>query len=237
LDLAKQRSKVSITEFFYAEAPETTEFRRVLNSLNGMTPQMDKRSILITSSMLCEGKSVFASYLALTSARCKNRKTLLIDFDLRRPMIHKLFAKPIEKGISDILAEGLAAKNFVKSTSVEMLDIITAGRTPNNPSELITAPAVHRIVEEMKFYYDLILIDSPPLIAVMDPLILLEEVDGVILVIKAGSTQRDVVLRAKDILAKHKEKIAGVVVNNIDRTLPYYYDYSYYGYKYKSSRD
>jgi capsular exopolysaccharide synthesis family protein len=232
--LRKEKKTLTIIDFFNMELPETTEFRRVLYNVNGSRADADKTAVLITSSMLSEGKSVISSFLAMTSAKSKKRKTLLIDFDLRRPMIHKLFNLPTKGGVSNIMIEGIACRNVIKNTPIENLDILTAGEIVKNPSELFNGSAIHRVIDEMKFYYDIIIVDSPPLIPVMDPIILLEELDGVILVVKAGATQRDVVVRAHELLNSQKEKIIGVIVNNIDQTLPYYYNYRYYGYKHKS---
>jgi len=219
------------------ELPESTEFRRVLHNVNGKHKEPDKLAILVTSAMLSEGKSVVSAFLAMTSARSKKIKTLLIDFDLRRPVIHKLFRLPLKGGLSNVLIEGIACRNAIKKTSLENLDILTAGEVMKNPSELFNNAAVHRIIDEMKFYYDKIIVDSPPLIPVMDPIILLEELDGAILVVKAGATQRDVVLRARELLNSQRDKIMGVVVNNLKHSLPYYYNYRYYGYKHNSPID
>lgn len=226
---------LSIMDYFDPEAPEASEFRRLLHNVNNVKSLGEKRAILVTSAMTSEGKSIVSSFLAMTAVRHKNRKTLLIDFDLRRPTIHRLFSLPRENGLSEVLADGTAARNNIKTTDFEKLDIMTAGKAVANPSDLINGPAIHRIVEEMKFYYDLILIDSSPLVPVSDPLLVLEEVDGVILVVKAGATPRGVVNRACSLLAPQKAKILGVVINNLEHTLPYYYNSNYYGYHYKPS--
>jgi len=230
------KKNLSIIDFYDMESPESTEFRRVLHTLNGTGKEVGQQAILVTSAMLSEGKSIVSAFLAITSARDKRKKTLLIDFDLRRPMVHKLFSKPLENGISDIINDGVASRNVIKKTSIENLDLLTAGKIMDNPSELLNGPAIHKIIEEMKFYYDLLLIDSPPVLPVMDPMILLDELDGAIIVVKAGATQRDIVLRARDLLASQRDKIIGVVVNNINESLPYHYNYSYYGYHYKPDK-
>jgi len=232
----RKRKNISLIDLYDVESSESTEFRRVLHNINGSPSGGEKRSILVTSAVLSEGKSIISSFLAITSARLKNRKTLLIDFDLRRPSIHKLFAVNLHNGLTDILAKGVAPRNAVKRTALDNLDVLTAGKVVGNPSELLNGVAIHKIIEEMKFYYELILVDSPPLLPVMDPMLLLEELDGVIVVVKAGTTQRDIVLRAEDFLASQKDKILGVIVNNIDQVLPYYYNYDYYGYQYKPSK-
>lgn len=225
--------QVSILDYFDVEAPETTEFRRLLHNINGSGNGGEKRALLITSAMLSEGKSIISAFLAMTASVLKKKKTLLIDFDLRRPAIHRLFGMPLEGGVTEILMDKKAARSVIRKTTEDNLNIMTAGKMIANPSEIINGVDIHRIMDEMKFYYDLILVDSPPLVPVMDPLILLDEVDGAIMVIKAGGTQKSVVSRASELLASKKEKFIGVVVNNLDRALPHYYDYNYYGYQYK----
>ena len=226
---------VSIQDVFNPESPESAEFRRILHNLDKSKKGGDKQVILITSATLSEGKSITSSFWAMTSATYKNNKTLLIDFDLRRPTIHKFFGIKRLGGVSEIIIDGLAPKKAVKPTNLDKLDLLTAGKFTDNTSELINGPNVHRIIEEMKFYYDTIIVDSPPLIPVMDTLIFIEEFDAVLLVIKAGVTQRTIVSRAREMLANHNGKLVGVIMNNLKKSLPYYYDHNYYGYNYKSS--
>lgn len=126
----------------------------------------------------------------------------------------------------------ITAKSVIRKTSLDKFDVISAGRAVSNPSELFDSRAIGNIITEMKFYYDLIVVDSPPVIPVSDPMMLAQEVDGVILVVKAGETQREVVTRATDILRTQSRKLLGVVMNNMNGQLPFYYDYSRYGYDY-----
>jgi capsular exopolysaccharide synthesis family protein len=195
--LKAKNENLSIIDFYNPESPESTEFRRILRRLTGPGADTEKKSILITSSTLAEGKSIIASFLALTAATSGRKKTLLIDFDLRRPMVNRLFGISLNKGVSNILTEGAATRNIVKKSSVDNLDILTAGKVISNPSEFFNAAIIHRIIDEMKFYYDLILVDAPPLVPVVDPMIILEELDGALLVVKAGATSRDIIRRER----------------------------------------
>ncbi len=233
--LTEKSKLISIQDVFNPESPESTEFRRILLNLDKSKKGGNKQVILITSATLSEGKSMTSSFLAMTSASYKNSKTLLIDFDLRRPTIHKLFGVNRVGGISEIILNDLAPKKAVKPTNLDKLDLLTAGKFADNISELVKVSNVHRIIEEMKFYYDTIIVDSPPLIPVMDTLIFVEEFDAVLLVVKAGVTQRAIVSRARDLLANHNGKLVGVIMNNMTNSLPYYYNQNYYGYNYKSS--
>ncbi|MBI5266212.1 MAG: CpsD/CapB family tyrosine-protein kinase [candidate division Zixibacteria bacterium] len=222
---------VSIIDFYNMETDFATEFRRLLHNIRNLQGDADLKSIMVTSAMLAEGKSTVAAFLALTAAK-KGMKSLLLDADLRRPTAHRLFGMDRDNGLAEVLSGETTVKSVIRKTSLEKFDIITAGRAVPNPSELFDSRAIGNVITEMKFYYDLIVIDSPPVIPVSDPMLLAQEVDGVLLVVKAGATQREVVSRATDILRSQSRKLLGVVLNNMTNQLPYYYDYSHYGYDY-----
>lgn len=226
------RPRISVIDFFNLESGIATEFRRLLHNIQQLARDREIKSIMVTSSMLSEGKSTVCAFLALTAAK-KGLKTLLIDADLRRPTLHKLFVIEREQGLSEALSEGAPARNVVRKTSINSLDIITAGKPCAVPAEVFDAAAIGRIAAEMKFYYDIVIIDCAPVIPVSDPMLLSHEVDGVLFVVKAGATQRDVVKRARDILSSSTDRILGVVLNNSEDSLPYYYSHEYYGYDYR----
>ncbi len=228
------RNNFSIIDFFSQESSFATEFRRVLHNLLRTRKVPELKTVLVTSSTLSEGKSTVSSLLAITAAK-KGMKTLLVDCDLRRPTLHKLFQLERENGLCEVLTEGMSIKEATKKTEVEKLEVITAGSAFPHPAEIFDSPAIGRLVEEAKFYHDLILLDTAPIVPVSDPMLLAQEVDGVLMVIKAGHTQREVVSRAVDIINGDNSKVVGVVLNNVTHTLPNYYDYDYYGYKYEQA--
>lgn len=228
------RPKLSITEYFNQESPLATEYRRLFQNLRRSSNGTELKTILVTSSITGEGKSTVSSLLALTSAR-KGFKTLLIDCDLRRPSIHRLFRLDRTLGLADVLSDGVPFKGVIKKTSMENLDVVTAGKLIAHPSDLFNTQAMDTLVGELKFYYDYTIIDSPPVIPVSDPMILSQSTDGVVMVVKAGSTAREVSRRAVDILNANKANMVGVVLNNARNSLPYYYDYSHYHYDYSST--
>lgn len=230
------RPPLSLIEYYSLESGLATEFRRILHNLQNLAKSRELKTIMITSSTLAEGKSTVCSFLALTAAR-KGIKTLLVDSDLRRPSIHKLFALGREHGLVEVLTNGAPAKTAIKKTALEKLDIITSGRADPQPAEIFDAGAIGRLVAEMKFYYDLIIIDCAPVLPVSDPMLLANEVDGVLFVVKAGATQRDVVRRASDILATGTNKVLGLILNNTDDSLPHYLSQDYYGYEYTAEKD
>ncbi len=233
----KKTNSVNLFEYFDQESPYATEFRRLLHNLNGVVSGDKTKIILITSAMLAEGKSTIASFLAMTSAGKKKRKTLLVDCDLRRPTIHRLFNLKREVGVVEALTQRKSLKEVTKKTSQEYLDIVTAGKSVSNPTDIFDSSAIHKLLDESRFYYDLILVDCAPILPVSDPMLLAPLMDGVIMVLKAGSTQKEVAERATRLLQNNKANFLGIVLNNISNALPYYYNESYYGYEYTSQED
>jgi capsular exopolysaccharide synthesis family protein len=199
--------------------------------LHNITRPVEGKSpsaLLVTSALVSEGKSTIAAYLAITSACHGRKKTLLIDCDLRRPTIHKLFGLPIEHGVADVVRGNLSVEGAYKQVSLKRLQILTAGKVSSNPVELFEGEEIIAVIEEAKFHYDLVIVDTAPVIPVSDPALLSQAVDGVVLVVKAGSTPREVVKRACDILTKGQAKIVGIALNNAQGVLPYHYNYPYY---------
>lgn len=230
------RTQRSISDFFDLDAPYASEFRRLLLKLKNLSQGKQLKSLLITSAMLSEGKSTTCSLLALTAAKLDGLKTLIIDADLRRPAIHDFFMLDRQPGLVDILTEGYSGKEAIQKTDVDKLDIITAGSYHKSPATVFDATAIGHLIDDLKFQYDLILIDCAPLLPVSDPLMMSSITDAVILVIRAGQTNREVAARAVGILGDQKDSILGVVLNNVNNSLPYYYDQSYYGYQNRKPR-
>jgi capsular exopolysaccharide synthesis family protein len=225
------REYVPIIDYYSTESPVATELRRLLNNLRKRNAQPELKSILLTSATTGEGKSTVTALLAITAAR-KGCRVLLMDCDLRRPTLHKLFATDRRSGLAEALSENIPLKSVVKKTALDNLDLVTAGAVTPHPTELFDSKAIGAMVNEQKFYYDYIFIDSPPIIPVSDPMLLAQEVDGALLVVKAGATPREVLIRASNIMTSNQNNLLGVVMNNVKGSLPYYYDYSHYHYDY-----
>ena len=225
-----------ITDLYGIESSIATEYRRLLYNIRKQIDKSVIKSIMITSAVGGEGKSTISALLAITAAR-KGLKTILMDCDFRKPTLHVLFGMSREKGMTEILSDGLPIKGATKKTEQEHLDVITAGRPTPHPSELFDSRAIGSIVEELKFFYDYAIIDTPPIIPVSDPMLLAPEMDGSLLIVKAGSTAREVVQRAAEIMNSNTSKLLGVVMNNANKSLPYYYDYSKYRYSYDHTPD
>lgn len=230
------RPSMPLIDYYSLESPVATEFRRLLYAFRKQGKDTDLKSILFTSAITSEGKSTVTSLMSITAAY-KGFKTLLIDCDLRRPSLHRLFAFERQHGMSEVLYNGDEIKSVIKKTSLDNLDIITAGRAIAHPTELFDSRAIGQMVHELKFYYDYVFVDTPPVIPVSDPMLLAQEMDGAVLVVKAGSTAREVAKRAASILTSSQINLLGVVLNNVKGSLPFYYDYSHYNYDYSQRTD
>lgn len=221
----------NIFEVFDQESPMATEMRRLYSNIRHRHGRPDMRSFLVTSAQRGEGKSTIASHLALTVARFKGKKSLIVDADLRRPRLHEIFSVAREPGLLECLEGKADPLKVVKDTRVENLKVIPAGSKISSPAHLFEGDVLSEMLKKIRFYYDIVIIDSAPVVPVSDPMLIASEVDGVILVLLAGKTPRSVALRARDILRDANANLLGVVVNNLSEVLPYYYDYKYYGYR------
>jgi len=225
-----EEKKQTIYDVFDQESPIATEMRRLYSNIRHVDGRAAKRSFLVTSANRGEGKSTVASHLALTVARFRGKKSLIVDADLRRPRLHEIFNVPKEPGLLECLMGEIDPLDAVKDTPIENLKVIPAGRRVKSPAHLFEGEVMSEIFEKIKFYYDIVIVDSAPIIPVSDPMLISSVVDGVIIVLLAGMTPRNVALRAKNILLDANANLLGVVVNNLSEVLPYYYDYRYYGY-------
>lgn len=226
-----------LINFYKDESVVAEAFRALRTNLFFASPDNPIRSLAITSSGPHEGKSLTASNLCLACAQM-GKRTLLVDADLRRPVIHHLFQLPRENGFTDLFI-GRELASVTKKTAMENLDIITAGRFTPNPSELLASKKMEKIIEEIKSVYDLVLFDTPPVMAVTDAPVISTKVDGMIMVVKSYSTDQNVLERAVLTMENINARIVGFVLNDIDLTHRYasYGYYKYYYHYYRSQKD
>lgn len=181
------------------------------------------RTMVVTSSEPGEGKSTTAGNIALSFAQSE-KSVILIDCDLRKPSLHRKFKISNLVGLSDVLI-GKEKMNDALNEYSENLHILTSGKLPPNPSEMLGSKAMGRLLEELKSKYDIIILDSAPLQAVTDAQILSTKVDGTVLVVRAEKTKRDSVQQAKALLDKVGANILGTVLNGVENTRKKYYYY------------
>ena len=194
------------------------------------------KTILVTSSIPSEGKTTVAVNLAASFAQT-TKKTLLIDCDLRKPRIHEVFGTKKDPGLTDYLFGSVTLEAIEHSTEEPNLTFITSGTIPPNPSEILGSKEMKNFLELLKSRYDLILIDSPPYVAVTDSEILFNLTDGTVMVAKADHTPLDLLMKSYTqlYLTDHK-KLLGAVLNNFSAKAGYGSYYSYYYYYAKSDK-
>jgi len=189
------------------------------------------RTIVLTSASSSEGKSITAANLGVVMANAGSR-VLLLDCDMRRPRIHKIFDLDRKIGVSSILVGTGSAKDAIVPSSVENLDILPVGPIPPNPSEIVGSKKMGLLLNDLKKKYDRVLIDSPPISAVTDAVILTQMADSLLLVVRAGETPRQVIQHALAQVRSVNANILGAVLNavSVGRDSYYYYQYYYYYY-------
>jgi len=184
-------------------------------------------SLLVTSSSPHEGKSLTAANLSIALAQA-SQHVILIDADLRRPHLHKLFGLSNSVGVtSALLQANLSLSGLLHPTAVPGLRVLTSGPVPPNPSQLLSAKRMQELLAGLAAEADIVILDSPPATAVADAAILSTYVDGVLLVVDVGTTRRDPARRAIEALKQVNARVIGVTLNRIPRSSGYYYHYRY----------
>ncbi len=205
--------------------------RSIRTNLLFMSPEKPLRTILVTSSSPQDGKTITAVSLAVTMANSGN-KVLVVDADLRRPRAHRAFNIPNTSGLSSLILGEETLEKVVRTTAVPNLSLVTCGPIPPNPAELLHTETFSQILKQMAEGYDRVIIDSPPVGAVVDAVVIATQVDGAVLVLKASRTSKDLARRAARALFDVNARIFGAVLNDLDladRRYGYYYRrYGYY---------
>lgn len=216
------------------KSPISEAYRSIRTNIQFAKLGKEIKTLIVTSSGPKEGKSTTVANLAITLAQLGN-KTLLIDGDLRRPVVHSIFGVSKENGLTQYLIKNIPLGNVIKETVIKDLSVITSGLLPPNPSELLSGKSMDELLVKLRDKFDFILIDTPPVIAVTDAAVLSTKVDGTILVIKANETRKEAFDRAKGLLESVDANLIGAVLNGIKNdgkygsSYYYYYYYSYYG--------
>lgn len=211
------------------KSPISEAYRVLRTNIDFSAIDEQLKIIMITSAGQGEGKSTTAANLAVVHAQ-SNKKVLIIDADLRKPTMHHSFNKSNRWGLTQLLAGYTEINKVIMKTDIENLHVLTSGPVPPNPSEILSSKKMVTILGELKGLYDIIVVDTPPALAVTDALVLASRCDGVIIVIDSGKVKREMAMKVKANLEHVKARILGVVLNNIDRKESgnYYY---YYGAK------
>jgi capsular exopolysaccharide synthesis family protein len=219
------------------KSPVSESYRSLRTNISYASADKKIKSLLISSPQPGEGKSTTTANLAIAFAQLRKR-TLLIDADLRKPVQHNVFDQQRGPGLAEYLIGDIQdIASVVHKTKVDNLFIITAGGLPPNPSELLGSDRMSALVDKLEQEWDMVLFDSPPIVAVTDASMISGEIDAIAMVVKAGQTDRSAVDRALDTIKNVKAPLTGVILNGANpETLAgkYSYYYSYYNYYYQS---
>lgn len=203
------------------------QFKIIRTNLNFSMPQENLRSLVITSTQMSEGKSTISSNLGVTYAQA-GKRVIFVDADMRKPTVHHTFGLKNATGLSNLLIKELKMQDVIQQTTIPNLEVITSGPIPPNPAELLSSVELKQLLEQLKQQYDLVIFDAPPVLPVTDAQIISNMMDGTVLVINSGETEKDGVVKAKELLEKSKANLLGVVLNNVKLEDNNYY-YRYYG--------
>lgn len=209
------------------KSPISEGYRILRTNIEFSTIDHKLQVIMVTSSKPNEGKSTTSANLAVSFAQ-SNKRVLLIDADMRKPSQHHIFAQSNRIGLTTVLFKQKELMDVIQTSTVENLSILFAGPTPPNPAELLSSKQMGSLLEVIKGLYDVIIIDTPPILSVTDAQIIATQSDGVVMVVDSGKVKKGVVLKAKTSLDHVNAKLIGVVLNNINRKQSDSYTY-YYG--------
>jgi capsular exopolysaccharide synthesis family protein len=210
-------------------SPVAEAYRSLRTNLQFSSIDNPLKTIVVTSASPSDGKTSVVSNLATVMAQ-NGKEVVVMDSDLRRPRIHKIFSLSNRIGLSDyFIRPSDQMAGVMKSSKVKGLSIITSGSLPPNPSELLNSAKMMEVVNVLGTHFDIVILDTPPLLAVTDALVLAPRVDGVILVIDPTKTKRGALRHAIEQLQQVKANLLGVVLNNIKISRSqYYYNRNYY---------
>jgi len=249
LNLSEQSLDIGarLISFFAPKSTLAESYRALRTNIHYLFKKNEMHTLLVTSATVGEGKTTTCANLAITMSQI-GLKTLLVDCDLRRPFIHKMFGIEREPGLSNILINTAGWEDCIQTITdimmgelnldevlltpgLENLNILTAGTAPSTPSELINSSRMPELLKILGSHYDVVIIDSSPVLPAADATILASRVDGVLLVYQVGRTARGALRRTKIQLENVNANMLGIVINNFKVELnPDYKDFNYHKY-------
>ncbi|WML41550.1 CpsD/CapB family tyrosine-protein kinase [Neobacillus sp. OS1-2] len=217
-------NKRSLITMMDSKSPISEQYRTIRTNIQYSTVDKNVRTLMVTSSGPGEGKSTTVANLAVTFAQ-QGKKVLLVDADMRKPTVHYTFNQTNTFGLTTVLTKQISLEEAISETSVENLFVLTSGPIPPNPSELLSSKSMEQIFQTSEKLFDIILFDTPPLLAVTDAQILSNRCEGTVLVVYSGKTEKEQMIKAKELLDSAQSKLLGVVVNHkkVQDTNYYYY--------------
>ena len=224
-----ERPGTTLVTLCEAHSPSAEAFRTVRTNLIFSRATQKIQTLVLTSSAPAEGKSVITANLAIAFAQ-QGLRVALVDADLRRSSLHRLFSLSREPGLVDVLGKGTPLQDVLRPGGARGLEIITAGPVPYNPAELLGSTKMRDVLEELRRSFDLILIDTPPVLAAGDASVLSALSDGTVLILRAGQTDREAARAAADQIRAVGGKLLGAIMNDPEGVAARYGDYYYRSY-------
>lgn len=219
----------NLVSYFRKNSPYSEQYRTLRTNISFAKAGGGLKSLMITSAEASVGKSTTASNLAVVMAQ-QGKRVLLIDADTRKPSQHKVFQLDNREGLTNVLTGQGSFKEFLRETSLESLLLLSSGPIPPNPADLLSAQEMADVINQAEEQFDQVIIDSPPVLAVADARLLADLCDGIVLVVKSGSSEIDKAKKAIDAFSEVREKILGVVLNDRKVSRKEKHDYYYSGY-------
>ena len=223
----KKGSNAGLLHEVHSHSPIAEAYRMLRTNVDFAQVSRPVQTLMVTSSHPGEGKTTTLVNLAISMAE-SGRRVIAVDSDLRRPTVHKVLGITNTVGLTNLLlTDNPDLGGALQSTHVPDLRVIPSGPIPPNPTELLRSSRMARLLERLRAEADLVLLDSPPVLAVADPMVLGAQIDGVILVVDAGVTRVQALAAAKEQLTRSSAQLLGVVLNKLSSTAGGYYYYHY----------
>jgi protein-tyrosine kinase len=227
--MSRSTHEAKLVAFTNPGSPLSEAYRTLRTNIQFSGIDHRIQTLMAASAQSGDGKSTSISNLAITYAQ-EGKKVLLIDADLRKPSLHHMFMLSNRVGLTNLLINVQPWKTAISVTHIPNLSVITAGAIPPNPSEILSSQRMKTLLLELREHFDVILFDTPPILAVTDGLIVSSMCDGVFIVINSGKTKHALARKVLQNLEHAKARVLGLVINNIKRKSSDGYYYNYYSY-------
>ncbi len=226
-ELESQQRRSSLVMVSDPKSPIAEAFRALRTNIQYINYEQNLKTLVVTSAGPSEGKTFIVANLAVSLAEA-GHKVMVICSDMRRPAVQDFFFLRNRIGLSTVLVGSKTLEECIQDTGRRNLRVLTSGPLPPNPSELLGSRRMNEVLSKARAMADLVLIDSPPILAVSDTTVLAPRADGVLVVVDLGSSKRDEARRAKDLLLQVKSNLVGAVLNNVEEARSYGYYYYYH---------
>lgn len=226
--MSQSKNKRQLITISNPRSPISESYRSLRTNMDFSSIDEKLQVMMVTSAGPGEGKSTTITNLAVTYAQSE-RKVILLDGDLRKPTAHHTFGLTNRLGLSSVISQQCSLAEAIQVTDTPNLHVITSGVIPPNPAEMMASKKMTSLIDQLRETYDIVLIDTPPLLAVTDAQVISTKCDGVVLVIDQGKVKRDIAIKAAKSLENVNARILGVVLNNVKRKANEEAYYYYYG--------